>query len=144
VSAAGVFGVLVSGVSVKTARSTIRMGGSVQLHLTIAELQLLADVLEARSFALRQSIDQGRVPQPELAKLRLHELEEMLTKVIEKRPAFSCDELISLSDLLPVVDREWKALIAKSGDPEVIEKANRSRIIWQALGDKIVESCAMV
>lgn len=115
-----------------------------QLHLTIAELQLLADVLEERSFALRQSIDQGREPHPEVAKLRLHELEEMLTKVIEKRPAFSCDELISLSDLLPIVDREWKAVIAKGGDPKVIEKANRNRIVWQALGDKIVESCAMV
>jgi hypothetical protein len=116
----------------------------VQLLFTIAELQLLADVLEAKSFALRQSIDQGHEPRPEQSKIRLRELEEMLTKVIEKHPAFSCDELISLSELVPAVDREWKALIATGGDPSAIEKINRNRIIWQALGDKIVECCAMV
>lgn len=113
-----------------------------QLHLTLAELRLLADILEEKRFALSlansaagSAPDSGR---------RLQELEELLAKVSKKSLAFSADEFFSISDILSEVEREWSDRLAVSGDSATVAKIGRNNALLQSLKDKIVECCAMV
>lgn len=104
-----------------------------QLQLTLAERQLLADILEQRRYSLVQTVEPDRPTQEQ--KLKASEYEELFTKVVEKRLQFSSDELDTLMGVLRDRDREFR------------ERGSSQDANWQvlqSLTDKIVELCAMV
>jgi hypothetical protein len=101
-----------------------------QLLLTKPELQLLADLLEQKRYALTHS------PQPATDReLRLaHGYEELLGRVIDHDIHFGADELCTLSDLLNECDLEFK----RSG----VSGEKRDQL--ESMLDKFVEASAMV
>lgn len=101
-----------------------------QLLLTKPELQLLADLLEQKRYALTHS------PLPASDReLRLaRDYEELLGRVIDHDIHFGADELCTLSDLLNECDLEFK----RSG----ISGERRAQL--ESMLDKFVEASAMV
>ncbi len=113
-----------------------------QLHLTLAELRLLSDILEEKRFALVLANSVGRASGPDLGP-RLQELEEMLAKLSDKRPAFSSEEFVSMSEILSETERAWSDQLPAAGDSEMVSQTRRNKAVLQSLKDKIVECCAM-
>ena len=105
-----------------------------QLQLDREDLQLLAEVLEARVFELRREANHR--PDEVRARSQAAEMEAMLDRVISRRLEFGCDELDALCDLLNEACRHAREK-AKHG----LQEQRYWRL--QLLRDKVVEVCAM-
>lgn len=101
-----------------------------QLSLTKSELQLLADLLEQKRYAITYNTQSASDREVMLAR----DYQELLGKVIEHDLRFSADELVTLSDLLNECDLELK----QAGAADV------RRASLEAMLDKFVEATAMV
>ncbi len=113
-----------------------------QLHLTLAELRLLSDILEEKRFVLGLANSAGHGSGRNLER-RLQELEEMLAKLNDKRLAFSSEEFVSISEILSETEREWYDQLPCNGDSGMVSQTRRNTVVLQSLKDKIVECCAM-
>lgn len=105
-----------------------------QLQLSVAERQLLADILEQTRYSLTQGVEPGRETPDREAKAR--ECEELVTKIFENQLQFSADELDTLTAVLK--DRRHLQEQGSSQEQE------RERQLLQSLTDKIIELCVMI
>jgi hypothetical protein len=101
-----------------------------QLLLTKSELQLLADLLAQKRYAISQTTQ----PISDRERMLARDLDALLGKVIEHDIHFSCDELVTLTDFLNECDRDIK----KAG------ATDETCATLEAMLDKFVEACAMV
>jgi len=103
-----------------------------QLQLSVAERQLLADILEETRYSFMQGAEPGRKTPERESKAR--ECEGLLTKVYENRLQFSADEL----DTLTAVLKDRRHLQEQGSEQE------QKRQLLQSLTDKIIELCVMI
>ena len=98
-----------------------------QLHFSLEELKLLAEVLE-------QQVQQtpGKGPASEL-----------LDHVIERNLGFGCDELEDLSAILGEAVQLAKAQLHQQSDASIQAKMQTRLRALEELRDKVTEACAM-
>ena len=98
-----------------------------QLHFSLEEVKLLAEVLE-------QQIQ--RSPGSSTAN-------GLLDHVIERNLSFGCDELEDLAAILSEAVRSWKAEIAQTADVAANSRMKSRLRALEELCDKVTEACAM-
>lgn len=104
-----------------------------QLQFTLAERQLLADILEETRYALMQGASAEREV-PERDRIKARECIDLFGKVVERHLEFSADELDMLAAVLSDRDRELR-------ERGVSQEQRR---LLQSVLDKITEACMMI